>query len=55
MEVNAIMTDFDGVPQVSDDHGLTWKRFEGLVINTALTEHYKEMNELRAAKAEKGK
>ena len=45
MEVNAIRPHLDGTIDVSDDYGLTWKKFEGIVINAAFTEHVKELNQ----------
>lgn len=47
MEVNAIRTSLkDGVAEVSDDHGQTWKPFKGIVFNDAAGEHNAEINGL---------
>lgn len=46
MEVNGIRTHLDGHIEVSDDHGLTWKPFKGIVINQAVVEATQEFNRI---------
>ena len=47
MEVNAIRPHLNGTIEVSDDYGLTWKKFEGIVINKAAVESAENLNEVR--------
>jgi replication initiation and membrane attachment protein DnaB len=54
MEVNAIRPHLDGTIEVSDDYGLTWNKFEGIVVNATLAEHEFDMNALRKLRKQPG-
>lgn len=47
MEVNAIRPHLDGTIEISADHGLTWERFNGIIINSAAVESAEDLNEVR--------
>lgn len=46
-EVNAIQVHLDGTIETSKDHGKTWVKFEGMIVNAALIEYKAEIDFMR--------